>query len=310
MDYFGLVGRSIELLTRHRAIWIFAIVLALFESSGSFNSSYRLEGRNAESFSVDWLPLILFAAAAIIVLAIVAFLATAAARGAIVAAIREADDGEDTSVSESWEDARHRFPTLLLLQFVLTIPFFVIIAAVFAVLGVAGFRVISELSAGGEATRWAGAGLIFLVLVLVLMILVTIVIVFVLQAVLMLATISVILENTDTTAAIHMALGRLWQHILAVIAITFLLGLLNGLAGFIIGIPAVIFVAMVAFVAQATPGIWVFGLIALVPVFLIALLVNTPFQAFRYTYWTLVYREWMRLDAEGPETVETAPSVG
>lgn len=125
MDYGKLLKRAVEITWRHRALWLFGFLLALFTggwgSRGSQGMQYTID--QSELARPEWVLglalLVLFMVFVVIVLATVL---NNISRGALIGMVREVEETGDTHVRSGWRIGRSRLWSLIGIDLVTVIP--------------------------------------------------------------------------------------------------------------------------------------------------------------------------------------------
>ncbi|GIW06152.1 MAG: hypothetical protein KatS3mg060_0957 [Dehalococcoidia bacterium] len=305
MDYTGLVARAIAIIRRTRALWIFAIVVALVEPPLSFGSggtpgvNFNFEPRVpvdeaalVRSFVAALVPFLLILG----LWAVASFFVAPLARGGLVwTAWRGAAD-EDPAVSEGFSASRRHYGPLLLIQLLnLIVPVGVGLLVAF----IAAPFVAFVIATAGSRDPNAGAlivGLVSLVLYLIVAIVALVVLVIavsaLLQSLITLASIDVIIAENGAGEALRTAWRLITGHLGAVVVITILFAILSGIISALAAIPtAALFLIPIGLSSGGVPpfGLIFAGILILIP---LTSLLQTPVQALRYTYFTLLYQGW------------------
>ncbi|MCS6801303.1 MAG: hypothetical protein RMM58_02405 [Chloroflexota bacterium] len=317
MDYVGLASQAIAILRQTRTLWLFAILIALVEpsfalgGSPSFNFDFNIFDFNIaprtpadEGAVVRTLILALIPVLFILGLWIIAtFFVAPLARGGIVWSAWRGAAGEDPPLSDVFRAAQARYGPLLIIQ-ALTLIVPVALALVGAIVASPAIGLIALL--GG--TREPPLGVVVLgiaaLIVVLLVILVAVVFLFiagaiVLQSLVTLASIEVMVAGSGAGAALRTAWQLITRHLGPIAVIALLFAVLNGIIGALAALPvtAILFVPL----ALAPGGTPPFGLLfaAILILALLTALFQTPVQALRYTYFTLLHREWTAREEAG-----------
>jgi hypothetical protein len=305
MDYIGLVSRAIAIIWRTRALWIFAIIVALVEppltlgGGGTPGFNFNVQPR----VPVDEAALLRFLMAALIPFLLIlglwlvaSFFVAPLARGATAWTAWRAAAGDDPEVSSGLAAARGHYGPLLLIQLLnLVVP--AVLLIIIAILATPVVAVIAATAGNREpGPGTLIVGILSLVLVLVVAIVVLAFVLFVvaalLQSLITLASIDVVIGEHGAGEALRTAWGLVTGHLGAVVLITVIFAVLSGVFSSLAAVPmAALLFLPAALAAPSGPAI---GLIFAGILVLIALtaLLQTPLQALRYTYFVLLYEGW------------------
>lgn len=314
MDYTGLVSQALAVVRRTRTLWVFAVIIALVEPS------FSLSGSGTPGFSINIEPRIPVDAAvllrslitalvpflAILVLYVVAaFFIAPLARGGMVWTAWRGAEGEDPPVSDGLRAARDRYGPLLLIQLLSLIGPMVVLAAVavlaVSVIGLVALFVNAREPTVGALVLFAIALIAVLAVAIIALIAIVIAVSVVVQTLVTFASLDVMIAASSASDALRTGWRLIRGHLGPVALITVLFALVNGLVNAVAAIPmAALLLVPIAFSAGGVPP---FGLIfgAILVLAPMTSLLQTPVQALRYTYFTLLYRSWTER-AEGGVT--------
>jgi hypothetical protein len=320
MDYGRVLSRAWEITWRYKVLWILGFLVALGSGNGGAGSGYRFganDFRNFNNFpSLQPLPnltgLLVTLGCLALIVALVVFVLSLIARGGLIAAVIQAEDGETLSLSSAWRAGGARFWTLLgiwaltsLLPAVLLIG--VAIIGVVSLLGAAGGTLFRQNPNPGALI---GGGAAILVACCCTSICGLIIITGVLQQIRLYAERAAMLEGRGAVAAF----GRGWQVLRQRFGPTLMLWLIFLLIGLALAAVIIVVVAVVAlpFVVARGSG-QAFNWLAL-PVIATALvgiivgaIIGSVVQVFVSASWTLAYRELTGAAPAGPSTPGSEP---
>lgn len=325
MNYGDIIKRSWHITWRYKALWVLGIFAGVSGCQGSTGSNYTRSGsRDFSQFSgqrapiaglrnfmnaVDqYLPLLIAATLALLLMVLLLSVLAIAARGGLVTGANAADEGRRLTLSELWGAGFGRFWTLVGLDIILKLP---VAALGLAILVGIGAPLLGTLLAGGEPgggtlVSICGVAAIGLPLLLVLS--------FVLGVMYLIALRYVMLGGQRAFEAA----GNGWHFFRARFKDTFLLWLINaGLniaASLALAIPVVVLGVAVA-VPMAMAGIadqWsVFaGLVFLLIVLVLAIatLYNGVWGTFTSALWTVFFRDVAGMSALAQPALVTEPT--
>jgi hypothetical protein len=135
MDYGKILKRAVEITWRHRALWLFGFLLALFGGGwgggGGQGIQYRID--QSELARPEWAwGLVLLILGLVFVLAILAVVLNNISRGALIGMVREVEETGNTSVRSGWRSGRSRMWSLISIDLITAIPAFIAAMALIA----------------------------------------------------------------------------------------------------------------------------------------------------------------------------------
>ncbi|MFN8535652.1 MAG: hypothetical protein U0556_19105 [Dehalococcoidia bacterium] len=312
MDYTGLLSQAVAVVRRTRAVWIFAIFIALVEpplsmgGSGTpgvnFNFDARLpvdEAALARSFATALVPFLFI----LLVYLVASFFLAPLARGGLVWSAARGADGEDPPIGEGFRAAGSRYGPLLLIQlFQLIVP--IVFLLTIAAVGIPIAAFVLALFNGGREPNLALMvfGIFALTLVAIVILFVMILVIYVVsalvQAIVTLASVDIVLAEKGAVDALRVAWGLIRKRFLAIALIIFALAVASGVISTLAAIPMA--ALLILPLALSSGGIPPFGLIFAAVLILIPLmaLIQTPVQALRYTYFTMLYQDWTETEVD------------
>lgn len=292
MDYGRVVKRAAELTWRHRALWFFGFLLALFGARGGGQGvQYRIDQTDLARPQWAW-SLALLVIVLVVLFALVAIVLNNLSRGALIGLVREAEETDSTSVGRGWRIGRARLWPLIGIDLLMTIPAVSVAMALIAL----ALSPLLLLLAKSEALTIVA--IILTVLLGMAVLVVLLVAGTVLGVVREFACRQCVLEGKGAWQSIgdgyHMVRGNLRQvgvMWLLLLGIDLLAGviatpLLLVLFGVVAGTGAGAYAATESVVSAI-----VVGLLLGLPAVLIVAVANGVYLAFRSTTWTLAYRE-------------------
>ncbi|MFN8472089.1 MAG: hypothetical protein U0822_07865 [Anaerolineae bacterium] len=337
MDFGALLTRSFEITWRHRALWLYGFLLALFGGAGS-GLNFRLPGglpgggssstpsttpipnvpevgelgRAISSVPVGvWLTLGAGILCFVLIWIVVSLVIQNVSRGALIGMVGNVETTGRTSIREGWHFGWSRFGWRIF-----AIGFLIGLAVFFLALILAGVFVAFGLGAAGAAASRSGfsAGLIpVFCLVLLIVLPLALAVAFLITTLYNLATRHTVLADQGVIdslgAAWNLVRGNL-LNLFILVVIEVALGIVWGIVLFIV---LATFGAIVAFgpavAAYAVTQTWGPTIVAAIPGLILTLVLgaalSTLWVVFYETLWTLAYGRLTTPPAE--ETVALAP---
>jgi len=330
MRWGEIIKKSWHITWRYRALWILGLFAGI--TGGSFGGGGSTGGGNnfsslnsgsrsgtasssagsnpfsliqAEHFLSQWLPVIIVVSALLIVIGFALSIIRIGARGGLVWAVNEIEEGRTPRIGEAWSVGFSRFWSLLGLSLMLIFPI-----AVAALLIVAGILIplLGPLMRGATPNPAA----VFVPMCGILAIGVPLLLVagLVLGVMFITATRFVMLEGSG---AVH-AIGESWRALRARFADHTVMYLINAgltlVSSLVLAIPIVLVVLVIAvpIAVAGASGQW--GMLAAMAAvgFVILLVVTFAYSAIWGTFtsalWTIFYR---RLTGREPLTADASP---
>jgi hypothetical protein len=295
MDYGKIVKRALEITWRHRALWLFGFLLALFGGGTSGGGGQGLQYRigSSELARPEWaLGLALLVLIVVFVLVVLAVVLNNVSRGALIGMVREVEETGDTSVRSGWRSGSSRLWPLISIDLVTIIP------AVIASMALMALALAPLLLVLARRSALTALGILLTVVLGLAVVLVLIVAGTALGIVREFAYRQCVLEGKGVWRSVREGYrmvranlrhaGLMWLVLfgidLAANVIAFPLALVGfGLAA---GAGAAVYAA-----TQSIANAIVVGLMLAVPVLLVMAVVGGVYLAFRSAAWTLTYRE-------------------
>lgn len=314
MDYSKILSRSFEVVRKHRALWLFGILLALVGSGSGGGSRFNFPGAPSTNagrdgtlpFTQPTLPQFDFAALmpviaaigfGILLLVIVALVLRFVSRGALIGLVNEIEVDQTTpTIGRGFRIGFSRFWSLLGIAFLVNLPLaiFTILLLALAALPFVG----ALLSSGGRQglDGIIGAGGAASILILCCVILVLILLAFVIYPFYEFMQRACVIGNRGAMDSIREGY-RIVRGNLGGVLVLYILAIAVGIGFGIIMIPfALVFGAIllgagfaVYFIANSiTTAIIAVALVA-IPIVLIVIFVSGVYEAFVSTFWTEGY---------------------
>jgi len=324
MGYGDIIKRAWRITWRYRALWVLGLFAgASGSSSGGGGGNYnfgsladnsgsgtsRLAGFDAQEFLGTLekvLPLIIVVTLGLVVIGIVWWILSVAARGGLVFAVNEIQEGRPLSLGSAWNAGFARFWSVFGLSVLLGLPVFVLALLVVALIAL---PLVIPLARGGSPSAAAfvpicGTMVIGVPLLMVLSI--------VLGLLNQLALRFVMLSGHGAVKAV----GDSWRAFRTRFkdtALMWLIGVgLNLAAGFVIAIPLVIvsIAILVPAVVAAIAGQWAaFAGVLVVTVLLVAaisLAFTAVWGTFTSALWTVFFRRFTGMEVL-PDAAQPSP---
>src|SRR5438093_6151549 len=108
MDIGGVFSRSLQIAWRYKFLWVFGFVMALTGGGGGGNASFRTGATNQNVPSAPNLEPAMLAAIVVVglcvflIFLILAFYFRFVARGALVSAVRDIENGSAPTLGSAW----------------------------------------------------------------------------------------------------------------------------------------------------------------------------------------------------------------
>ena len=327
MDYFGILRRAWELTWKYKALW----VLGLFAMSGGGSSApgsgsgYRFgssDGFNgmpyAEEFrrAADWFEanaaVLITVAAFAALFGLVYFILSIAARGGLVHAVNEAEEGRPVALRDSWSVGFRHWGRTFMVGFVAFLPLLVIaivlIAAIVPVFVVTSVG--SGVLSGTESIdpgRIAATGGTLLCCGLPLFVLLMAVLGVILSIVMELAIRYGVLYDMTFGKALTQGWKDVWAKRGAVVM--WLVMLLPAIAyGIIVG--AILLGALLPAVLVLREGSFAPALIVAGVVMLVLLVPGAIYGTFVSSAWTVFFRRMTGLGQVAAQPAPAYPAPG
>jgi hypothetical protein len=317
MSYGEIISRALGITWRHKYLWLLALFagegVATFSSisfsqpsSGGRPTSYTLP--QVWSTVTNWVSahalLLVLGGVAILALAILFFLISAIADGALVRASSEHDREQPFSLGRAWSGGLATFWPVLKVKLLA------------ALAGIVSFIVIGGLAALAVVSAQAGvtSTTVLLIIAAVLLGLAGIPTYIAFSVIILLMVREVVLNHTRSTWAAFSRALALIQRRLGRVALLWLLSVALGLAsGIAIGLVTTILLgivvglAIIAYLAGGMTAGVVAGIALGVPWLVVLIIAGGAISAFNSTFWTLGYT---RLDLEPrPQAVIFPPAA-
>jgi len=125
MDYGRILKRAMEITWRHKALWFFGFLLALFSGGtsggGGQGAQYRIGQSDLANPQWAW-GLALLVIVLVVVLVVVAVVLSNISRGALIGMVRETEETDNTSVRSGWRIGSSRMWSLIGIDLMTVIP--------------------------------------------------------------------------------------------------------------------------------------------------------------------------------------------
>lgn len=310
MDYFDILKRGLKIAWAHKRLWVLGFFVAGAASAPNpysqtlFTSGNQQESAaQMESFA-RWVEanvgLVAALAGLLTVVGLVMFVLSIAAHGGLVWATNEAAEGRSPRLGEAWGVGFRRWGRTFMIGLCLFGPLVVAIIALFAVLFVPFFSVVTLSS---EADAAAGTGIASFLCGLPLLLLLTFVGAVVVELVFVLALRYGVLDDLGFGQAIRRAWKDVWgkRGAWAMWAVMLLprivYGAVVGVIGLLLLVPAAFAFYSGQVITGASAG------------FLAALLLAVPqaaYSTFSAASWTTFFRRISGREAAGLQAIAPA----
>jgi hypothetical protein len=295
MDYGRVLRRAVEITWRHKALWLFGFLLALFGGTGGGGGGQGLQYRigQTELARPEWAwGLALLVIALVFVFVVAAIVLSNISRGALIGMVRETEETGNTSARNGWRIGKSRLWSLIGIDLVTVIP------AVIAAMALIALALSPLLLLLAERDALTVLGVVLTVLLSLGVVVVIIIAGTMLGIVREFAYRQSVLEGRGVWLSIRAGYRIVRAH-LRTVGVMWLLLFGIDLAASVIAFPLL----LVGFGLAASAGAAVYaasesvaGAIAValllgVPAALISALVGGVYLVFRSSAWTLAYRE-------------------
>jgi hypothetical protein len=315
MDYGYILKRAWAVTWKHKILWVFGIFVmagggANYSSSSSFNSSSGSPGgvtpeqldqmERALEQVIAYLPILIGIGILMVLLAIVWWILSIAAQGALIHLVNEAEEGREVRAGAGWRMGFRYWWRLFGIYFLLFLPVMVI----GLLMGLAiFFSVIAGSGVGSETPEAVFSTVLSICGIVIFGVLLLVVIGFIVGLLALLATRHAVLRDARVVESIRFA----WTDVRTRFKDVFLMWLINfgiGIAwGMAVGIVSIFF-GIGIFVSILT-GVWpIAGLLGIL-MFLLLLIPNAIYSVFLSAMWTVFYRRLTGMDV--PPKREASP---
>lgn len=295
MDYGYIIKRAWAITWKYKILWLFGFFVmsggANYSSSpGSYNSTgdfggIEMQGQDALNNAWDqvapWLPVIIGVAVLVVLLAILWWVLSIAAQGALVHLVNEAEEGREVRAGLGWRAGFRNWGRVFVIYFLLMLPILVLGLLAF-------FAVAMPMIAAGSLEDALAFLIASMCCLIIVGIVVGLVLSFLLTVIGMLAVRHSVIEDIGPIDGLRAA----WNDVRTRFKDIFLMWLVNiglGIAyGMIVAIVAVFFGIGIAFLLF-TGAIWLMVGLAFL-LFLVLLVPNAVYSTFVSALWTVFYR--------------------
>jgi hypothetical protein len=158
MDYSGILKRAWNVTWRHKALW----VLGFFVGGGAAGSGgsrtttpapqNAFSGAAFQTFVGRYAPLIAAAVLVAVCFAFIFVVISIAARGGLIHLVNEAEEGRPFRLRDGWRAGFSKWWRMFGVTFLAGLPVSIVVAIIFAIVGVSAFTAIGMYFAGGGGT--------------------------------------------------------------------------------------------------------------------------------------------------------------
>jgi len=311
MDYGKLLRRAVEITWRHKALWLFGFLFALFTGAGGGGGGQGLQYRigQSELARPEWAwGLALLVILLVLVVVAAAVVLSNISVGALIGMVREVEETDHTTVRSGWRTGKSHLWSLIGIDLVTVIPA-VIAALILIMLALTPLLLVPGQGALAEGEALSVLGIVLTVLLVLGAVAVIIVGGTVLGVVREFAFRQCVLEGRGVWSSIregyrmvraHLrSVGLMWLLLLGIDLAVGVVALPLALVGFgLAGGAAAAVYATSESVAAAIAVALVLG----IPVGLISAAVRGVYLVFQSSAWTLAYREVQAESLPAPET--------
>ena len=295
MSYTKIIERAWQITRKHKPLWFFGFLLALFSVGGRGN-----EGRGMQ-YTMGWedrLPgpwvvgLIVAVIGVVAVLAIASIVLRYVSEGALIGMVREAEDAGETNVRSGWRAGWRRFLHLLAIDLMVGIPAAI---TVVILLGIGASPLLLLLA---EVKVLTIIGVVMTILLMLLAIASIIVLGTLLSVLRGFGFRACVLEQQGPWASLQRSYHLLRQNGRQVVGIWLVMlgiGMAVNLAAIPVGLLIAALVggptmAVYAMTKAMAPTVLIAAALGLVGALIMAAVLSV-YQVFRSTVWTLTYTE-------------------
>jgi len=305
MEYGRIVRRAFDITWKHKVLWIFGVVLAIFEGgSGSLGQTsqmvqYRL---GDQDLGLTALMLMLF-----LLLALVFFVVGVIVRytsyGALIHMVQGIEERQETSTRAGLAGGWKRFLQLFALDLIIGVASSLIVVVVLLFLFLTGGLLsVPAILAFRAGDVWVVLGIIWAIvfglLFLALLVLSMLAITALVASFREMAFRYCVIQSEGVSGALRAAwdlVGQRWREILPMWLLLALVRIALGIVVVPLFFFLVLAIGLGAWVLRGAEGWWIIGLIIGLPLalvtFAVALLVQGFGLAFQSAAWTLTFRE-------------------
>ncbi len=301
MDYGKLLRRAVEITWRHKALWLFGFLFALFTGAGGGGGGQGLQYRIglSELARPEWAwGLALLVILVVFVVVVAAVVLSNISVGALIGMVREVEETDHTTVRSGWRTGRSHLWSLIGIDLVTVIPA-VIVALTLLTLALAPLLLlIPERGALAEREALSVLGIVLTVLLVLGAVALIIIGGTVLSVVREFAYRQCVLEGRGVGSSIREGYRMVRAHLRSVGLMWLLLLGIDLAVGVIVWPLAVVGFGLVGGAAatvyatsESVAAAIVVALVLGIPVGLISALVRGVYLVFQSSAWTLAYRE-------------------
>lgn len=309
MDVGRIFARSLELTWRYKFLWLLGLIMGLtgsgFGSNGAPNFNFRNDQFRGTPFG-DGVPrldgsliALLFGVACLffIVWLVLTFYFRFVARGGLVAAVRNIEEGGTPTLKSTWGEGQKYYARLLGLGLIVNVPL-ALISSILVLMALSPLllAVIAALGTGSrDSVGPAIAGSVLLTICAVCCVGIVLLLAhLVIHPLYEFAVRAIVLENKQTIEGIKLGIQRVRENLGSLIGVYLLL--IGARIGWtvitaLVAIPIVIviFVAALAAVNAGWGAVLLFAVGVGIPAYLLFGFVEGLFQVFESCVWTEAY---------------------
>ena len=310
IDYGRLVGRTWEIFSRNRVLWILGLIAALTggSSGGSnfnFNTSTSGTSGNVPDFNLfweQWGGLIVGLACGLVILAIVLSFINAAAEAGMIATVDHIErTREQPAFGAAWGMGTRKMVPIWLVNLVMgLITLFLVLILIVPVFLLFAGSIAAALNSGSDSEGALAGSFLLICLCVCVAVILLIPLLIIVSIVQLLAQRAVVLDNQGVFEAV----GSGWRMLnanrgptLVTWIISLVVGVIEAIAGAIVLFPVSLIFFVPALGALMDPDDFTFAdfpwpllVIGGVVLWLLSGLIGALFRALTSTLWTLFYR--------------------
>jgi hypothetical protein len=320
MDYGKILKRAWEITWRYKILWVFGFFAGAAGSGSSGGSRYNSgtgSGRNnpfgtgSEQQALRWLEanlaLIVIVGVILVLIGLLFWVLSVAARGGLVHLVNEAAEGRPVKAGPGWSVGFHFWGRTFLIGFLLALPVLLvlIVAGVFSLPVILGAFASAARGTGG-AESGGIAALLGICGILAIVAIVLIPLGILLAVLYELAVRHGVLDDMSTGQAISAA----WRDIRSRfkdVALTWLVLLVVGFAWGLV-ILVIVAIVMLPAIGLAVARAWAAAIVAAILGGLVLMLPGAIYATFGSSIWTLVSRGITGRDLPAAATYAPAPA--
>lgn len=299
MDYGDILKRAWNVTWRYKVLWVLGFFAgAGAGAGGGGNSGTGYRSGSSQSFTAaDYnnamrvvqqnIGVIVLAAVAVLLVGLVLFVISIAARGGLIHLVNEAEEGREVRLGAGWRVGFRKWGRVFGIEFLAGLPVFVL---VLVIAGVIGAGVVAAIRAGGSAQalqRVLGGMLVGACCFLFVFVVLLIVLGVIFGIVAALALRYAVIEDRHVMDSLKQSWNDLWSKRGAFVMYLIQLGI--GIA-FGVAVAIVALVLVVPGVLLIAAGAWPVGALMTFVAGLLLLVPGAVYATFYHAAWTVFFR--------------------